>query len=76
MAPILGLHKNQFSITWAVHKGFQVITENKALILKKKLTEICFDKEIFQHLWQSFSFDHQYLNEARIILSFGTLEAK
>ena len=36
MAVIPGLHKIFFNITQALQKGFQVISEGEALILKKK----------------------------------------
>ena len=32
---ILGLHKNLFSVTLSLQKGFQFTLEGKALILKK-----------------------------------------
>ena len=42
---ILGVHKYIFSVTRALQKGFQIMSEVEALILKKHLTTIHFDEK-------------------------------
>ena len=39
------LHEKLFSVTLELKKWFQVMSEGKSLILKKKTTKISFDKK-------------------------------
>ena len=45
-AVIPGLHKNIISITRALQKGFQVVSEYETWILKKNSSKICFDEKM------------------------------
>ena len=46
MDVIPGLHPTIFRMTWEPQKGFQVASEYEALILKKNVTDICFEKKM------------------------------
>ena len=46
MAVIPGLHENLLSVMRALQKSFQVTSEGEALILKKNLPKISFDKKM------------------------------
>ena len=62
MSIILGRHANLFIITQSLQKGFQVVSEGEALILKKNSTEIRFDKKIVNNGGEGFILTTKFYN--------------
>ena len=59
-----GLHAKPFIVTWGLQKVFQLTPEGETLILKKKSTNIRFDKKIANKASEGFILTTKFYKSA------------
>ena len=64
MDVIPGLHRNIFSVTLALQKGFRVASEGESLILRGNSTKISFDEKMANHSGEGFILTTNFYNSA------------